>query len=562
MTAQPAGDGILVFARMRPPFPGEVTEGDGMREIRLVGNGKGVHIKDRFVDEREVTFHKVFSSEDGQEDVFWHTGEPVVQAALNGKNGTFLVYGQTGTGKTYTAFNQQPGKEGIMHRSIHLLFSEIQKSSQDFEYKVTMQYFQLYNDAIQDLLAVQEGRSQGITIKESTEKGVHVSGLETRIVGSPSEVLQLFEEGSERRVIRLTNMNAKSSRSHALFVLMVQKTCRRTHSVMSGKLSIVDLAGSERIKRTKAQGMQRHEAQAINLSLTCLGNVIHALADRDRHVPYRNSRLTRLLQDSLGEYGRAVILVTLSPTLIDITETMSSVQFGQRALKIKQQMKSQRVAVNHHQMCKDLQAQVLEQKVLEQEYLQKISRLTDENLQLKHTIEDDEALIDDIEEHIKTCTKKINHLRGKLKEKGDSEGEGRMSMEEKTALELVHAAEVQKIRSEAEKAERRWKEEKEALVNENRRLGAELSASSTEMDTTTGELITARSDIEILHQELAYLRSSPSPSPTSSPYSHVFESVRNSIPPSPAPAAPSPCAPPCGMGIAPKRWPLKEVTNH
>eukprot|EP00755_Sulcionema_specki_P021306 Sspe_Gene.13188::Locus_4520_Transcript_1_1_Confidence_1.000_Length_2018::g.13188::m.13188/K10396/KIF5; kinesin family member 5 len=363
-------------------------------------------------------------------------------------------------------------------------------------------------------------------VREDTQQGTYVSGAVNTVVGSAQEVLDLFSTANSNRVVRLTKMNAKSSRSHAIFVLGIQRSPRfGGGQVVCGKLTIVDLAGSERIKRTKADGVQRSEAQAINLSLACLGNVIHALAEPQgkKHVPYRDSKLTRLLQDSLGEYGHASIVVTFSPCLADITETMSSLQFGQRALRVRYQHKGPRLAVDLKALTRQLQEAVRTLTLRETELQGKCERLESENSRLRDTVDEDEKLIDEMEGHIKRYVGKVNKLQADIQDKHeeiadlrattttttlgstsvvDSDPRGsphEASMqeaafaEERASLLLCHAAELQKLRGVVERQQQQYEEKIERL--------------QFAVDTVTAEKTAVQSDLECAGAQVSELLS-------------------------------------------------------
>eukprot|EP01063_Lacrimia_lanifica_P002796 TRINITY_DN11505_c0_g1_i1.p1 TRINITY_DN11505_c0_g1~~TRINITY_DN11505_c0_g1_i1.p1 ORF type:complete len:971 (+),score=168.94 TRINITY_DN11505_c0_g1_i1:92-3004(+) len=392
---------VRVFVRARPLLPHEAGDGDHMRALRILEDGKSVYIKDRFVDEKILTFNRVFGPDAHQQEVFEDVGVPACTAALSGLFGSVVTYGQTGTGKTYTAFNTEPGSEGLMVRCVQHVFDAIQRDARH-SYTVYVQYLQLYKEQISDLLDEQGT----VEIREDHEKGVYIKGATTIPVRSPSHVLSLFDTGNKSRVVRLTTMNAQSSRSHALFLLSVKRVPKGVgegHPESVGRLTLVDLAGSERIKRTHADSLRRQEAQSINMSLSCLGTVIHALTDpKSSHVPYRSCKLTRILRNSLGEYGNASIVVTISSALADVSETLGSLYFGTRALCVRQTYTIPQEVVMQEK-AEDVDVKNLEYQV---------AFLEANNTQLREAAQEDETLIEELSHQIKKAVHQQDRIVG------------------------------------------------------------------------------------------------------------------------------------------------------
>ncbi|KAK3705683.1 hypothetical protein QZH41_009516, partial [Actinostola sp. cb2023] len=286
--------------------------------------------------------------------------KPIVTSALNGFNGTLMAYGQTGSGKTYTLM----APDGIAAGVVDRCFKRIMQDTKH-DYKLSMSYLQIYQEKIYDLL--NSTNKVDLSLREHPQKGVYVENLSEFVVRSPSEIMNLLAVGKKRLVFAETKMNRTSSRSHSVCMLLIERTLskeegnkpndcvpnggRRSKSYLiyldnavhiliacHGELARrkrCDLAGSERLKKTQAEGERLSEAQHINLSLLELGNVIHALADgTTTHVPFRNSTLTRLLQESLGGNCKTSLIVCVSPTFTDVSETKGTLQFGSRAMKI------------------------------------------------------------------------------------------------------------------------------------------------------------------------------------------------------------------------------------
>jgi hypothetical protein len=252
-----------------------------------------------------------------------------------------LAYGQTGTGKTYTMegfkYSGCDPQRGIVPRCMEQIFHYIEASSnRDSTFMVRASYLQIYNEVISDLLKTDR---TSLNIREDKKKGIFVEGLSEWAVRSPNEIYSLMQKGAMSRKTAWTNKNDVSSRSHAVFIIIVEqmKTKEATKQIKVGKLNLVDLAGSESVRITGATGERLEESKKINQSLSCLGNVIAALTDvKPRtHIPYRDSKLTRLLKDSLGGNCKTTMMMMVSPAPEAFTETASTLKFGMRAKKIK-----------------------------------------------------------------------------------------------------------------------------------------------------------------------------------------------------------------------------------
>ena len=403
---EPSATGkIGVFVRSRPLAEGEGSTTDNMKSLKLIDNTT-IYLRDRFVDEKTLSFNRVFHPTDGQESVFNEVGKPACKAALDGKYGTVITYGQTGTGKTYTSFNLVKGQEGLLPRCVSHLFDEIENDREN-RWEVKVQFLQLYKEQLSDLLV--DSPTQ-LLIREDVDKSsVFVEGASQIEVNTAAEVMVQFQKGTNLRVVRLTSMNANSSRSHAIFMLYLKKvSLTGKHPTTYGRLTLVDLAGSERMKRSKvgSDTTRRVEAQSINMSLSCLGTVIHSLTDPkpNQHIPYRSCKLTRLLRDSLGEFGTASIIVTISPAIADVAETLGSLQFGSRALCVRQVSKIH-TTVNHTTLNNELRERLTQltkgNTVLEAQ----LATVSADNTVLREAAVADETLIEELEGHIKKVFK-------------------------------------------------------------------------------------------------------------------------------------------------------------
>lgn len=275
-----------------------------------------------------------------QTDVYCHTARPIVEKLFDGYNGTVLAYGQTGTGKTYTMTgNKEKDAGGVIPNTFSHIFSYIAKARQELTFLIHVTYLEIYNETVRDLLSKKP--QQGLEVREHSSYGVFVQDLSGYVVHTPEELENLIKIGEKNRAVGATDINAASSRSHTIFTITLESSKRSVAGgepakATRGKLQLVDLAGSERQSKTHATGVRFREASKINQSLSVLGNVISALVDgKTSHVPYRNSKLTRLLQDSLGGNSKTVMIATVSASDYDYEETVSTLRYANRAKNIQ-----------------------------------------------------------------------------------------------------------------------------------------------------------------------------------------------------------------------------------
>ncbi|KAL1352124.1 hypothetical protein HN51_016106 [Arachis hypogaea] len=351
------GVNVQVLLRCRPfsddelrsNAPQVVTCNDYNREVAVSQNIAGKHI------DRVFTFDKVFGPNARQQDLYDQAIIPIVNEVLEGFNCTIFAYGQTGTGKTYTMEGEckrsksgpngeLPAEAGVIPRAVKQIFDTLE--SQNAEYSVKVTFLELYNEEITDLLAPEElskvsledKQKKQLPLMEDGKGGVLVRGLEEEIVTSASEIFTLLERGSAKRRTAETLLNKQSSRSHSLFSITIhikEATPEGEELIKCGKLNLVDLAGSENISRSGAREGRAREAGEINKSLLTLGRVINALVEHLGHVPYRDSKLTRLLRDSLGGRTKTCIIATVSPAVHCLEETLSTLDYAHRAKHIK-----------------------------------------------------------------------------------------------------------------------------------------------------------------------------------------------------------------------------------
>ena len=385
-----------VVVRVRPPLPRELSGDVPFTNIVAIDereqeitiseninsvideNGNVIPNPGPFSTHRYI-FDHVYDQSASQKRVYETTARTVVESALQGYNATIFAYGQTGTGKTFTmeGFNREGNVEarGIIPRAIEQIFGHIRRhASPRMRFLVRASYLQIYNEAISDLLKPERSN---LTIREDPKRGVYVDGLSEWVVRSPAEIYGLMERGGAVRATGETKMNEVSSRSHAVFIVIAEQSetvyvddqgmemspeefqkfmhGRGVHreqemsrledhvkqSFKVGKLNLVDLAGSERVRLSGATGQRLEESKQINRSLSALGNVISALTDAKtrQHIPYRDSKLTRMLEDSLGGNCKTTMMAMISPALEAMLETISTLKFANRAKNIRNDAK-------------------------------------------------------------------------------------------------------------------------------------------------------------------------------------------------------------------------------
>uniref|UniRef100_H3CAJ8 Kinesin-like protein n=1 Tax=Tetraodon nigroviridis TaxID=99883 RepID=H3CAJ8_TETNG len=320
--------GVRVMCRFRPLNDAERSRGD---KFIPKFNGDDTVV----VAGKPYVFDQVFTPNTEQVQVYDTCARQIVKDVLGGYNGTIFAYGQTSSGKTHTMEGNlhDPPLMGIIPRIAGDIFDHIYSMDENLEFHIKVSYFEIYLDKIRDLLDVSK---TNLAVHEDKNRVPYVKGCTERFVSSPEEVMDVIDEGKANRHVAVTNMNEHSSRSHSIFLISIKQENVETETKLSGKLYLVDLAGSEKVSKTGAEGAVLDEAKNINKSLSALGNVIAALSEGTKsHVPYRDSKMTRILQDSLGGNCRTTIIICCSPSVYNEAETKSTLMFGQRAKTIK-----------------------------------------------------------------------------------------------------------------------------------------------------------------------------------------------------------------------------------
>ena len=349
---------VKVAVRCRPMSSREQTRGCGeciAMEGKSVTISKPAGQESQGDEDKTFSFDFCYFTDSKQDDVYKELGIPLVMQALDGFNGTIFAYGQTGSGKTFTMMGagDMPGiipqlNNGLfdmLDDKMASLEAEADKSGENAETKfmVTVSFLEIYNEVIKDLL---NPSSKHLKIRENPELGIYVEDLCNLVVKTPGDIMSLIEQGNTVRRVAATNMNAESSRSHSCFTIKIEQMTttqleggKERKKIVKAKLNLVDLAGSERASKTGASGDTLKEGANINKSLMALGTVINALAEEatkgKRHIPYRDSQLTRLLQESLGGNSATVMIAALSPADYNYDETLGTLRYANRAKNIE-----------------------------------------------------------------------------------------------------------------------------------------------------------------------------------------------------------------------------------
>ncbi|XP_071657069.1 kinesin-like protein KIFC1 isoform X2 [Patagioenas fasciata] len=337
---------VRVFCRVRPLLPEEAARQAGMEHLSFPPGDQRTLLLHRHEESRvgrdgsssvrhEFSFDRVFPPGATQREVFDEVSA-LVQSALDGFHVCIFAYGQTGSGKTYTLEGPDPcdpQAAGLAPRAVRLLFQRARELAQEgWQYEFCASYLEIYNESLRDLLAApgEPPAELGIRRVSAASEELHVPNLRRLPVRCHDEVLQLLQRAGAQRAVARTGSNERSSRSHGVFQLHIRGSNPRRDVSCASVLSLVDLAGSERLEKGGAPGGRLRETQAINSSLSALGLVILALSRKEPHVPYRNSKLTYLLQNSLGGSAKMLMIVNISPLEENFCESLSSLRFASK----------------------------------------------------------------------------------------------------------------------------------------------------------------------------------------------------------------------------------------
>ncbi|XP_038977497.1 kinesin-like protein KIN-14E [Phoenix dactylifera] len=366
---QEAKGNIRVFCRCRPLTKEEVSSGcttivdfDAAKEgdIGIMTGGS---------TKKTFKFDRVYAPKNGQADVY-ADASPLVTSVLDGYNVCIFAYGQTGTGKTFTMEGTEQNR-GVNYRTLEELFKIAAERKEAITYKISVSVLEVYNEQIRDLLATSPSTKK-LEVRQAAKGFHHVPGIVEAKVENIKEVWDVLKAGSNARAVGSNNVNEHSSRSHCMLCVMVRAKNLMNGESTKGKLWLIDLAGSERLAKTDVQGERLKEAQNINRSLSALGDVMSALATKSSHIPYRNSKLTHLLQDSLGGDSKALMFVQISPTDIDLGETLSSLNFASRVRNIELGPARKQVDTGELQKMKQMLDKVRQESRSKDESLRKL----------------------------------------------------------------------------------------------------------------------------------------------------------------------------------------------
>ncbi|XP_058485568.1 kinesin-like protein KIFC3 isoform X2 [Solea solea] len=324
---------IRVFCRVRPVSQEEQDAADAKTMLSFDSDDDTILYLSNKGKIMTFELDKVFAPQATQEEVFQEV-QSLVTSCIDGYNVCIFAYGQTGSGKTYT-MEGVADNPGINQRALRLLFSEVTEKAPDWDYKITVSMVEIYNETLRNLLGDNPTDKLDIRMKPDGSGQLYVPELTEFLVQSPEDINRVFELGHMNRATACTNLNEHSSRSHALLIITVCGCNTATGDRTQGKLNLVDLAGSERIGKSGAEGSRLREAQCINKSLSALGDVINALRGKHSHVPFRNSRLTYLLQDSLSGDSKTLMMVQVSPLSSNMSESVCSLKFAQRVRSVE-----------------------------------------------------------------------------------------------------------------------------------------------------------------------------------------------------------------------------------
>ncbi|KAK4480114.1 hypothetical protein RD792_013171 [Penstemon davidsonii] len=326
---------------------------------------------------------------------------PVVISVLDGYNVCIFAYGQTGTGKTFTMEGTEVNR-GVNYRTLEELFRIANERSETYAYNISVSVLEVYNEQIRDLLATET--SKKLEIKQASEGSHHIPGIVEAKVENTNEVWKVLQAGSSARAVGSNNVNEHSSRSHCMLCIMVRAKNLISGECTKSKLWLVDLAGSERLAKTDVQGERLKEAQNINRSLSALGDVISALANKSSHIPYRNSKLTHLLQDSLGGDSKTLMFVQISPSDQDLSETLSSLNFATRVRGVELGPARKQIDTGELQKLKTMLDKARQE-----------SRIKDENLKkLEENLHNLESKAKGKDQTYKNQMDRIKELEGQL----------------------------------------------------------------------------------------------------------------------------------------------------
>ncbi|KAK6502834.1 kinesin motor protein cin8 [Arthrobotrys musiformis] len=471
------------------------------------GNEVLVSMGPMSLSNKTYMFDRVFGPEADQSMIYDDVVAPILEEVLAGFNCTIFAYGQTGTGKTYTMtgdmkpyFDTYSDGAGIIPRALHNLFTQLDADGS--EHIVKCSFIELYNEELRDLLSVDDTIKLKMFEDSSKKGGVVINGMEERYAKNASDGVSLLQEGSKKRQVAATKCNDLSSRSHTVFTIIVQVKDTGPDGeeyMRTGKLNLVDLAGSESVGRSGAENKRAKEAGMINQSLLSLGRVITALVEKNNYIPYRESKLTRLLQDSLGGRTKTCIIATVSPAKVNLEETISTLNYAATAKNIENkpqlnQLMTKRAVIKEYiteieRLKADLNATRQKHGVyMSEEHFQQLNR---ENDTRKTLVEEHERKIAVLEQQLRTARENLEkNLKSFTDLKKDYESQT-VSLEE--TREALFSTETSLVLATQELSD-------EQLITKAYKL------TEGQLTTRAGELISVASaavrDVEGLHAKV------------------------------------------------------------
>jgi kinesin family member 5 len=460
---------VKVFIRLRPQFKNSYAtnseDSTNCDDVVDTFNTENNSVRLKIEGGVSKTYHYdgCHGPTSTQEEVYEASSKSIVESVLEGYNASLIAYGMTGSGKTHTMLGNLGVQKdaGVMPRALGTIFDHISNDPANI-YAVSLSYVQIYLDEIQDLL---QPTNTKIGLREDPKRGVFVSNVASVDIYNVQDFAEVLEVGNSNRVSAFTDLNAQSSRSHACLICKVQKVASKLRekgasataaddeedkTIFTGKLYCLDLAGSERVKKSGATGARLEEAKKINSSLSALGNCIAALASTNRqHIPYRSSTLTRLLQESLGGNSLTSLILTMHGDKHCLTDTLSTLKFGSRAMKVKNVVAQNVEENNYEALCESLQDQLAATK----SQLENIRRKSEAESIVTNHLNMQE--LDVLKRQNKELTSKRATLEDRLGEmaqdmealKGEKEllGESLKSTEESYAIEKEKVSEQERL---------------------------------------------------------------------------------------------------------------------
>jgi len=493
---------IMVYARKRPTFKRDLEDPAFEDIVNMEIDGKSI----KLTGGKTYSYDGTFGEKSQQYPVWVAVGKPLVENVFKGYCGTCIVYGQTGTGKSHTMSNINKGEEGIIPQSMIYMFQR-QEEDVDRQYDLLFSFLQIYRDKVSDLM---KPESDNLDIVRNDDGEVSIPGITTHECNTKEKFIELYEEGDQHRVVAATKMNPVSSRGHSCMMIAIKSKPKGDAGgdIRSAKMWMIDLAGYERFSKTGVlEGIRKEEAKCINASLLSLGNVISALAEKQKHVPWRNSKLTRLLQDAIGGKAKATVMLTLGPSAASFHETVGTLYFGTRAMACKTEAKLQ-LSTDYATLCKQLQEMLEEQKekytALEIQATNRQIEAEQREARMKKQMAELKKRHDDDLKKLMASGASKEQIEAMMKENQEElELVEEIQQEEIKAAEEQNDAEVREIVQEQAKMS---SAEVDAIREENIKEIEALKAKITELEEENGDLKKKETECKDLQEAITKLK--------------------------------------------------------